>query len=68
MKAGNPHAERIRSLMASDVRFYVCLNTVDTIERRTGQSFPLMEGAAGVQTGVAYMLEQVEAGYTHIHP
>lgn len=64
----NPFAERISSLMASDVRFYACLNTLDTLERKTGERMPLVHGTNGVQTGVAYMLEQIEVGYAHIHP
>lgn len=62
------NADRIHSLMASDVRFYVCLNTLDTVTRNTGQRPKVLDGVKGVQTGVAYMLEQVDLGYTHIHP
>jgi intracellular sulfur oxidation DsrE/DsrF family protein len=68
LKDDNPNAERIHSLMASDVRFFVCLNSVDTLERKTGKQIELLTGAAGVQTGVAHMLEQIELGYAHIHP
>ena len=64
----NPNEERIKSMMASDVRFVVCLNTIDTIERKTGKRPELLDGVIGVQTGVAYMIEQIAAGYTHIHP
>ena len=59
---------RIESLLASDVRFVVCLNTLDTIQRTTGRRLRVLEGVDGVQTGVAYMLEEIEKGYTHIHP
>jgi intracellular sulfur oxidation DsrE/DsrF family protein len=64
----NANSERIRSLMASEVKFSVCLNTMDTIERKTGARPALIPGVNGVQTGVAYMLEEIGRGYAHIHP
>ena len=64
----NPNRSRISSLMDNGVRFYVCLNTIDSIQRRTGKRPELLEGVAGVQTGVAFMLDEIQAGYTHIHP
>ena len=54
--------------MKNGVRFYVCLNTIDTIQRITGKRPVLLQGVEGVQTGVAFMLEEIDAGYTHIHP
>ena len=64
----NPNKQRISSLINNGVRFYVCLNTLDTIQRKTGNRPELLEGIIGVQTGVAFMLEEVTNGYTHIHP
>lgn len=64
----NSNAERIDSLMANEVRFTVCLNTMDTIQRQTGERPALLPGVIGVQTGVAYMLEEISRGYAHIHP
>ena len=64
----NANRERIASMMASDIRFVVCLNTIDTITRKTGQRPELLEGVQGVQTGVAHMLDEIARGYTHIHP
>jgi len=68
MAAGNANSERISSLVNNDVKFYVCLNTIDTITRRTGKRPVLLPDIEGVQTGVAFMLEEIEDGYTHIHP
>ncbi len=65
---GNPNASRISSLQSNGVRFYVCLNTLDSMQRRTGKRPVILEGVEGVQTGVAFMLEEIKAGYTHIHP
>ncbi len=64
----NPHDGRVDSLMAYGVRFYVCGNTLDTIERRDKKRPAIIDGVTTVQTGVAYMLEQIDAGYVHVHP
>jgi len=64
----NKNSARISSLKNNGVRFYVCLNTIDSIQRRTGKRPVLLEGIEGVQTGVAFMLEEIQAGYIHIHP
>ena len=64
----NANAERIASLIEHGVRFYVCGNTLDTIERKQQQRPAVLEGVTTVQTGVAFMLEEIARGYTHIHP
>lgn len=64
----NKNSARISSLKNNGVRFYVCLNTIDSIQRSTGKRPVLLDGIEGVQTGVAFMLEEIQAGYTHIHP
>jgi len=64
----NTNSARISSLKNNGIRFYVCLNTIDSIQRRTGKRPVLLDGIEGVQTGVAFMLEEIQAGYTHIHP
>ncbi len=65
---GNVNSTRIASLQNNGVRFYVCLNTIDSIQRRTGKRPVLLDGIKGVQTGVAFLLEEIQAGYTPIHP
>jgi hypothetical protein len=67
-KEQKSNASRIESLMDNGVRFYVCLNTIDTLYRKTGKLPVLFPGVEGVQTGVAFMLDEIKAGYTHIHP
>ena len=64
----NPNGLRIKSLISNGVKFFVCLNTLDTIERKTSKRPDILEGVVGVQTGVAFMLEEITDGYTHIHP
>jgi len=66
--AGNPRGERINSLVVSGVRFVACMNTVDTIERKTGKRPVLTEHAIPVQTGVAHVVERVRAGYILVRP
>lgn len=64
----NSNISRIKSLMANGVRFYVCLNTIDTIERKTKKRPDILDGVIGVQTGVAFMINEVKKGYLLVHP
>ena len=64
----NPNAARISSLQEHGVRFYVCGNTLDTIERKERQRPDVLPGVEVVQTGVAFMIEEIKRGYTPIHP
>ena len=61
-------AGRIASLREHGVRFYACGNTLDTIERKTGKRPALLPGVETVQTGVAFMIGEVQRGYTLVHP
>jgi len=65
---GNPQEERIRSLVASDVRFVGCLNTLASIERATGKLPDVLPEASMVQTGVAHIVERAGQGYVVIRP
>ncbi len=64
----NERQARIKSLMDHGVRFYVCGNTLDTIERRTKTRPAVLPGVETVQTGVAFMIEEINKGYVHIQP
>lgn len=64
----NSDAQRIADLMENGVRFYVCGNTLDTIERRDGTRPAVLPGVREVQTGVAFMIEEIRKGYVPIHP
>ena len=66
--ADNANEQRISSLMEHGVRFYVCGNTLDTIARRDGQRPKVLAGVETVQTGVAFMVEEVNRGYTLVQP
>lgn len=64
----NKHEARIASLMEHGVRFYVCGNTLDTLERKHGKRPELLPGVQVVQTGVKFMIDEIKRGYIPIHP
>ena len=68
LRPENANRNRIESLIAQGVRFDVCLNTVDTIERETGKRPEFIAGATPVQVGVAQILLLAENGYTLVRP
>ena len=64
----NDNAERISSLMEHGVRFYVCGNTLDTVERKTMRRPQVLAGVETVQAGVAFLVDEIRRGYVPIHP
>ena len=67
--AGNREtSERVASLIEHGVKFYVCGNTLDTIERNQGKRPLLQDGVQTVQTGVAFMIDEIRRGYIPVHP
>jgi intracellular sulfur oxidation DsrE/DsrF family protein len=68
LRAGSSHRVKVDSLVAQGVRFSVCMNTVETIERETGAPVALNPKARKVQAGVARILALCEAGYTLVRP
>ena len=50
------------------MRFDICLNTVDTIERETGKRPEFIPTATPVQVGVGQILFLAENGYTLVRP
>ena len=66
--AESPHESRITSLMESGVRFYICANTLDTMERNHGSRPKVSPHAISVQVGVARIIEKVNEGYTVVRP
>ena len=65
---GGSQQERIASLVENGVRFYVCKNTLDTMERKQGIRSPLNSNAILVQAGVAHIIDRVDQGYILIRP
>jgi hypothetical protein len=66
--AASPNRARVDSLIAQGVRFDVCMNTVDTIERDTGRKVELNPQARKVQVGVARIIELCENRYVLVRP
>jgi uncharacterized protein len=68
LRPDNTNRKLIESLVAQGVRFDVCLNTVDTIERETGKRPVIIPVATPVQVGVGQILFLTENGYTLVRP
>jgi intracellular sulfur oxidation DsrE/DsrF family protein len=68
LRTESPARKQVESLIAQGVRFDVCLNTVDTIERETGRRPEIIPGATPVQVGVGQILFLTENGYTLVRP
>jgi intracellular sulfur oxidation DsrE/DsrF family protein len=68
LRPDNSNRKLVESLVAQGVRFDVCLNTVDTIERDTGKRPDIIPSATPVQVGVGQILALTENGYTLVRP
>jgi uncharacterized protein len=68
LRADSPNRVRVDSLIAQGVRFDVCMNTVETIERDTGRRPALNPKAVPVKVGVGQILSLVEHGFTLVRP
>jgi intracellular sulfur oxidation DsrE/DsrF family protein len=68
LRPENANRKLVESLVAQGVRFDVCLNTVDTIERETGKRPDIIPAATPVQVGVGQILSLTENGYTLVRP
>lgn len=66
--SGGERRKQVESLIAQGVRFDICLNTVDTIERETGKRPEFIPAATPVQVGVGQILFLAENGYTVVRP
>jgi hypothetical protein len=68
LRPDNSNRKLVESLVAQGVRFDVCLNTVDTVERETGKRPEFVPVATPVQVGVGQILSLTENGYTLVRP
>jgi uncharacterized protein len=59
---------RIESLMAGGVRFYICENTLNTLQALEKREIAVLPGVQRVPSGIAYLLQQVDAGYKSVQP
>ena len=68
LRTESSNRKLVESLIAQGVRFDVCLNTVDTVERETGKRPEIIPAATAVQVGVGQILHLTENGYTLVRP
>jgi intracellular sulfur oxidation DsrE/DsrF family protein len=68
LRPDNVNRKMVESLVAQSVRFDICLNTVDTIERESGKRPEFIPVATPVQVGVGQILLLTENGYTLVKP
>ena len=68
LRVENANRARVESLIAQGVKFDVCQNTLDTIERETGKRPAVIPKAIPVQVGVGQILSLTENGYTLVRP
>lgn len=66
--ADSERRKQVESLVAQGVRFDICVNTLDTIERETGKRPEFIPAATPVQVGVGQILFLAENGYTLVRP
>lgn len=66
--SGSERRKQVESLIAQGVRFDICLNTIDTVERETGKRPEFIPAATPVQVGVGQILFLAENGYTVVRP
>src|SRR6185437_16719599 len=60
LRVENANRTRVESLIAQGVKFDVCVNTLDTIERETGRRPAIIPSATPVQVGVGHILSLTE--------
>ena len=64
----NKFSKRIASLQEHGVRFYICGNTLDTMERKSHKRPEIVQGVEVVQIGVKFLIDEIKRGYIDIHP
>lgn len=68
MLEGNVNTPRIKSLMATGVRFSACENTLTNFTKILGKKPKLIEGIDVVPAGAARIIQLNEAGYKTLKP
>lgn len=68
MFADSPLLKRVDSLIAQNVEFDVCMNTINTIFRRTGKHPDLNPKVIPVPYGVPRLMDLAGKGYVIIRP
>jgi hypothetical protein len=65
---GNPHAQRIQTLMDAGVRFSVCGNTLTNMTKKLGYRPVVREGVMEVKAGAGRILQLQRAGWQVLKP
>jgi uncharacterized protein len=68
LRDNNENRQSVDSLVSQGVRFDVCGNTLDTIERETGKRPTINPHAIEVEAGVGQLLSLSERGYKLVRP
>lgn len=66
--ANSPERAAVDSLIAQGVQFDVCMNTINTIKRKTGNAPALDPKARRVPYGVPRLMALAKRGYTIVRP
>ena len=66
----SPVADRISlmSMELDDITFSACGNTLAGMEKKSGQSIPLLSKATDVPSGVVRLIELQESGCAYVRP
>ena len=64
----NANKDRVQSLVASDVRFSACQNTVKAMAVALGHSPKLTKNAVSVDAGIVRIVDLTAQGYTLVRP
>lgn len=68
LRADSPNRALVDSLSTAGVRFDICMNTVETMERTTAKKVPINPHAYRVPAAVARILFLTAHGYTLVRP
>jgi hypothetical protein len=68
LRDNSENRQSVDSLVSQGVRFDVCGNTLDTIERETGKRPTINPHAIEVEVGVGQLLNLSERGYKLVRP
>lgn len=64
----NANKDRVQSLVASDVRFSACQNTVKGMTKTLGYAPKIAKHAVPVEAGVVRIVDLTAQGYTLVRP
>ncbi len=68
LEAANPLSPRVQSLVAQNIRFSACNNTLKFLEKQTGKKPLLTAGVQVVDDGVVRLVELQEQGFSYVYP